>query len=172
MVTSLGVGRSLGRNLDEAMYTLDDPTLALILRFVGRGRAITFRDEEFLREQAAEIRRCLEGCPAEERQDRALQWVEEHAREQRERWAKDAVGEMFSNQRCPDCPLAGTDLGGSCEIHQQWLELLRRYVGDEIDSRTYVEDSLALLASHKERLKPRLRPARVVARVFGELPEG
>lgn len=135
------------------MYTLDDPMLALILRFVGRGRELTFRDDDFRQQQVAAIREHLEGCPAEERQARALAWVEDHAREQRDRWAQGVVDEMFSDERCPDCPLAGADLGESCEIHEQWLELLHRYVGDEIDSRTYVQDSLALLARHKERLK-------------------
>ena len=141
------------------MKSIDDPMLALILRFIGRSQEITFRDDEFLQDQLRAIGRHIEGFPPEERQARAFEWVEKHARDYRDRWAQGVVDEVFSGQRCPDCPLAGTDLAENCQIHERWLELLHRYIADEISTRTYTEDSLALLARHKEDL--RVNPTRV-----------
>jgi len=85
-----------------------------------------------------------------------LEWIERHARHYRDKWAQRVVDEVFSNQRCPDCPLAGADLAENCRIHERWLDLLRRYVADEISARAYAEDALALLAQHKEDLKVNL----------------
>lgn len=135
------------------MHTLDDPMLALILRFVGRSQEVTFRDDAFLREQLMEIREHIKGAPAEEQQARAFEWIEKHAREYRDQWVRGIVDEELSGQRCPDCPLARSDLADKCRIHEQWLELLRRYIGDEISARTYAEYALELLARHKENLK-------------------
>lgn len=135
------------------MYTLDDPMLALILRFVGRSQRINLRDDGFLREQREALREHLGGFPAEDRQARALEWVETHAREYRDRWALGAVDEMFSGQRCTDCPLAGPDDAENCKIHDRWLELLHQFVADEINTSTYIADSLALLGQHKKSLK-------------------
>jgi hypothetical protein len=139
------------------MNTIDDPLLALILRFVGRSQQVTFRDDEFLREQLKEIREHIRGAPPEEQQARAFEWIENHAREYRGQWAQGIVDERFSGERCSDCPLAGSELAGKCLIHEQWLELLRRYIADEISARAYAEHALALLARHKENLK--LSPA-------------
>ena len=135
------------------MYTLDDPMLALILRFVGRSETIAFCDEGFLREQQEALREHLAGVPGEDRRARALEWVETHAREYRDRWAHRVVDEVFSGERCQDCPLVGQDDAGNCRIHDQWLELFHRYLADEITTGTYVADSLAILARHKKSLK-------------------
>lgn len=143
------------------MYSLDDPTLALILRFIGREQAINFRDEVFLQEQMRAIREHLESFPPEERQARAFEWIETYASEYRDRWAQRVVDEMFFSQRCGDCPLAASGSTENCEIHDRWLDLLHRYIGNEISARTYTEDSLALLAEHKENL-------RVTPAVLGE----
>lgn len=135
------------------MYTLDDPMLALILRFVGRSQRITLRDDEFLQDQMEAIREHIAAFPPADRKARAMEWVEKHAREYRDRWAKAAVGEIFSGQQCPDCPLSETDAAESCQIHEAWLELLGRYVANELSTTAYVEDSLDLLARHKRALE-------------------
>ena len=137
------------------MYTLDDPLLALILRFVGRSQKVTLRDDEFLHDQVGAIREHVAAFPPEDRKARALEWIETHAREYRDRWAKATVGEIFSDQQCPDCPLAGTGSAENCQIHEAWLELLRRYVANDISTTAYVEDSLDLLARHKRNLEVR-----------------
>ena len=135
------------------MYTLDDPLLALILRFVGRSQKVTLRDDEFLHDQVGAIRKHIAAFPPEHRKSRALEWVERHAREYRARWAKATVGEIFSDQQCVDCPLAESGPAETCQIHQAWLELLRSYVANEISTKAYVEDSLDLLARHKRKLE-------------------
>ena len=135
------------------MYTLDDPLLALILRFVGRSQKVTLRDDEFLHDQVGAIREHVAAFPAEDRKARALEWVEKHAREYRDRWAKATVGEILSDQQCVDCPLAETGSAENCQIHKSWLGLLRSYVADEISTTAYVEDSLDLLARHKRSLE-------------------
>ena len=139
------------------MYTLDDPMLALLLRFVGRNQKISIHDDDFCQAQLAAIKEHTGQFPPGERRARALEWVEKYAREYRETWVKETVGDLFSCQRCPDCPLTETDVGGNCQIHDQWLELLQQYVTDEISSSIYVEHSLKLLARHKEDLKLKSR---------------
>ncbi len=138
------------------MYTIDDPMIALILRFVGRHQGITVSDHDFVRQQLAVIQEHLGRFPPEEQESRALEWVEEHAHGYRERWLKEVLGEMFSNRGCPDCPLSEIATPEHCQIHQQWLDLLRQYATDEINSRVYVQNSLRLLGRHKEDLKVKL----------------
>ena len=138
------------------MYTIDDPMLALILRFVGHSQEIDLRNHEFIQEELKTIREYIESFPPEEQDARAIEWVEKYAREYRESRVQEIVGEMFSSLRCPDCPLTEADSPGYCRIHEQWLGLLQRYRADEINSRAYVESSLELLAQHKEDLKMKL----------------
>ena len=145
------------------MYTLDDPMLALILRFVGRSQEITLGDDDFLQEQLKAIREHIRDSPPEDHQALALEWVENHARDYRDRWARAIVEELFAGERCGDCPLAGTDFVGTCQIHEEWLGLLQRYVADEISPSAYAESSLALLARHKEDLKVNPAPAQEMA---------
>ena len=135
------------------MYTPDDPTLALILRFIGRSPEISFRDDEFLREQSRAIRNHIAGFPAEERRARAFEWIEKHAEEYRDRWTRAILDGAFAGERCPDCPLKGTDLAENCQIHEAWLDLLHRYVAEKISARTYAESALELLARYKEQLR-------------------
>ena len=134
------------------MYTLDDPLLALLLRFVGSSQKASFRDHDFYQRQLAAIREHVGKYPPEERRARAMEWVEKYARKYREAWMKQIVDDV-SGQRCPDCPLAEIDADGNCQIHDLWLQLLQQYVAEEIDDRIYVESTLALLARHKEDLK-------------------
>lgn len=135
------------------MYIADDPTLALITRFVGEAQNLDLSDAEFLLEQIAAIEQYVAPFPAEERQARALEWIENHARHYRQQWQKQAAVGVLAHARCPDCPLDGGDRKTPCAIHDRWLELLRRYAATEISSREYVEDSLKLLSQYKDRLK-------------------
>ena len=135
------------------MYIADDPTLALITRFVGEAQNLNLSDAEFLLQQIAAIEQYVVLFPAEERQGRALEWIETHARHYRQQWQKQAAVGVLAHARCPDCPLDGGDRTTPCAIHGRWLELLRRYAATEISSREYVEDSLKLLSQYKDRLK-------------------
>ena len=135
------------------MYIADDPTLALITRFVGEAENLDLSAAEFLLQQIAAIEQYAALFPAEERQARALEWIEIYARHYRQQWQKQAVVGVLAHARCPDCPLDGGDRTIPCAIHDRWLELLRRYAATEISSREYVEDSLKLLGRYKDRLK-------------------
>ncbi len=138
------------------MYTIDDPMIALILRFVGHGKKVTVSDHDFIQVELKVIQEHLKKFPPEDQGSRAIEWIEEHARGYRERWLKEVLGETFSSQGCPDCPLSEIVSPEHCQIHQEWLELLQQYAADEINSRIYVESSLKLLARHKEDLKVEL----------------
>lgn len=142
------------------MYTINDPMFALILRFVGRGQKITFQNDKFIKKELKAIRAHIEKFPPEERELRALEWIEAHASEYRKSWEKETIGGELSRQRCPDCPLAVMDDSEHCEIHDEWLNLLQRYAADEISSREYVENTLRLIAQHKENLKIKLSAMR------------
>jgi len=147
------------------MYIVDDPALALIARFVGDASHPELSDTEFLRQQVAAIEAYVEGFPPQERELRALAWIEANAMKYRQQWQKRAAIDVLARARCPDCPLSGGDERTPCAIHARWLTLLRRYAASELSSREYVETSLALLTAHKDRLKvsqcrESLRPAR------------
>lgn len=149
------------------MYIADDPTLALITRFVGETDDLDLSDAEFLLQQIAAIEQYVVSFPAEERETRALEWIERHARHYRQQWQKQAAVGVLTHARCPDCPLTGGDRTTPCAIHARWLELLRRYATAEISSREYVEDSLKLLGQYKSQLKvSRTRQRRSVASVL------
>ena len=135
------------------MYIVDDPTLALITRFVGDSPNQECSDAEFFRQQLSAIEAHVERFPAAEREMRALAWIEANARQYRQQWQKQAAISSLASTRCPDCPIAGGDRHTPCAIHTHWLALLRRYAAGELSSNAYVEQSLALLATHKDRLK-------------------
>ena len=135
------------------MYIADDPTLALITRFVGEAHDLNLSDAEFLLQQIAAIEQYIGQFPDHERQARALEWIETYARRYRQQWQKQAAVGVLAQARCPDCPLDGGNRTTPCAIHDRWLELLRRYAATEISSREYVEDSLKLLSQYKDRLK-------------------
>ena len=135
------------------MYIADDPTLALITRFVGEAQNLDLSDAEFLFQQIAAIEQYVAPFPAEERQARALEWIETHARRYRQQWQKQAAVGVLAQARCPDCPLDGGSRTKPCAIHERWLELLRRYATTEMSSEEYVADSLHLLRRYKDRLK-------------------
>jgi hypothetical protein len=138
----------------DTPWVIDDPMLALITHFVCGERQLPLHlaEGEFIRDQIATIRAYVAQFPAEQRNMRALEWIEQHAEGYRQAWQKKAVYAQATQARCPDCPLAGED-AASCEIHQRWLALLNRYLASEVSSRGYVESTLSLLSEYKTRLK-------------------
>ena len=137
------------------MYIVDDPTLALITRFVGGAAASELSDELFFRQQLAAIEAYIDRFPVAEREARALAWIEANARQYRRQWQKQAAIDVLASSRCPDCPLSGGDRQTPCAIHRRWLTLLRRYASDQLSSQEYLEKSLALLTTYKDRLRVR-----------------
>jgi len=87
------------------MYIVDDPALALITRFVGDSSHSNLSDADFFRQQVAAIEEYVERFPPDERDMRALAWVEAHARQYRQEWQKQAAIDILAKKRCPDCPL-------------------------------------------------------------------
>ena len=142
------------------MFIADDPLLALILRFILDPDRSEVENEEFLRVQIKTLRKHLLQFPAEEQEARAMDWVVQHAAGYRRCWQRRAVSRQTWSLRCEDCPLRDrVDNAEHCEIHEQWLYLLRRYLTGEIRSREYVQHALALLQEQKDALARR----RVVA---------
>ena len=137
------------------MYIVDDPTLALIARFVGGAAASELSDELFFRQQLAAIEAYIDRFPVAEREAQALVWIEANARQYRRQWQKQAAIDVLASSRCPDCPLSGGDRLTPCAIHRRWLTLLHRYAGDQLSSQEYLEKSLALLTAYKDRLRVR-----------------
>jgi len=135
------------------MYIADDPTLALIARFLGDPLPQDRSEFDFLHQQMAAIEQHVAGYPPADRETQALAWIEANARRYRQQWQKHKAVDLLANARCTDCPLVDCGEGGPCTIHSRWLDLLQRYAADEISSRDYVEQSLALLRLHKDRLR-------------------
>jgi len=135
------------------MYIVDDPTLALIARFVGETHDVNVSDADFLFGQVAAIKRYVRQFPVAERQSRALQWIETYAQDYRQQWQKRLAIQALAQARCPDCPLAGGDRSAPCAVHERWLELLRRYAANEMSGQEYIEHALELLNAQKDRLK-------------------
>jgi hypothetical protein len=137
------------------MYIVDDPTLALIARFVGNATDPDLSDREFFHQQVAAIEAYVEGFPPAERELRALAWIEANARHYRQQWQKQTAAVALADVRCPDCPLSCGNQRTPCAIHARWLKLLRLYAASELSSTDYVKSSLALLTAHKDALKVR-----------------
>lgn len=135
------------------MSSIDDPMLALIMRFVGCNGEVRVSETEFLRLQAEAIRTYAGAFPKCERNERAVEWIAAHAEDYRERWSKCIQSIAAESSRCPDCPLVRRQGGAACEIHERWLAILDAYVHHRITSKDYVKTSLALLRKHKDRLK-------------------
>jgi len=135
------------------MFIVDDPMLALISSFVVETKCLDARDEEFLQQQIASMRKHVEQYPPRKQKKMALKWIETHALEYRREWQKKIVSEQVKNTMCLDCPLIENTTLSHCQIHDRWMSLLKRYLADEISSSEYVEKKLGLLEEHKERLK-------------------
>jgi hypothetical protein len=137
------------------MLIVDDPLLALILRFVVDTDEAGPTNEEFLRRQILTLRQYVAQFPEQEQGEKAMQWIERHAEGYRRSWQNRTVSQRTVHLRCADCPLTERGAAEHCEIHEQWLYLLRRYIAGQIRTRPYVEESLRLLREHKARLKRR-----------------
>jgi len=136
------------------MYIVDDPTLALITRFVGTPPNDAEQlDSEFFYRQIAAIQAYVDQFPEREREQRALQWIEANARNYRQAWQKRVAIDTLTHTLCADCPLACQREGKPCVIHSRWLALLQRYAANELSSHDYVAHSLELLNAHKAQLK-------------------
>ena len=135
------------------MSIIDDPTLAMIARFVGDASRLDPWDPEFLRVQLDAIGAYVRRFPAHERDARALEWIELNAERYRREWQMRAAVEVLARARCPDCPLSGGDEARPCTVHARWLALLQRYAADELTSHDYVEQTLELLRANKDLLK-------------------
>ena len=137
----------------EKTFIVDDPMLALIARFVCGGAQLHLSEGEFILDQIDTIQRYVAQFPTEQRNARAIEWIEKHAERYRQAWQKRAVYAQAVQTRCSDCPLAEGDLTAHCQIHHRWLDLLHRYMVGEVSSRRYVEDTLHLLTDYKTHLK-------------------
>jgi len=137
------------------MFIVDDPLLALILRFVADTDQSPEANEEFLRRQIKTLRQHLAKSPTHEHGARAMAWIEQHAERYRRDRQRHAVSRDTVYLRCDDCPLASRGAAEHCEIHEQWLYLLRQYTADQVSSRGYIESALDLLRHYKEDLKLR-----------------
>lgn len=131
--------------------------LALIARFVTDVEHLDVSDRDFLEEQVQSIGRYVDEYPEEQRQMRAMEWIEDHAEHYRVTWQRRVISDRVTRRRCADCPLIDQGATATCEIHARWSRLLEEYLGDQISSREYVEDTLSLLNEHKSRLKVSLR---------------
>lgn len=137
------------------VFIAEDPMLALIARFVGADRGVALSNEAFLRDQVAALQAYVGQFPGSEKQVRAIEWIENRAREYRKSWQRRHVTQRLKEQRCADCPLRDVQQIQHCEIHGRWAGLLNRYTADRITSREYVEEALLLLSEHKNELQQR-----------------
>ncbi len=137
------------------MLNLDDPLLALLLRFVTNTDQTPAANEEFLLEQIKTIKWYLTKFPSSEQEARVMKWIEQHAERYRTEWQRHDISSRTEHIRCEDCPLADQGAHEECEIHEQWLYLLRQYTTGKINSRSYVESCLDLLRCSKDELKLR-----------------
>ena len=135
------------------MFVVDDPMLALIVRFVAGDRDVDIRNDEFLQRQLKTILNYIGRFPEAEREARTLEWIQTNARRYRREWQRNAIASRLTDERCPDCPLIRDDEGSHCQIHERWLEILNEYANNAISSAQYVRDTLDLLEAHKARLK-------------------
>ena len=138
------------------MFIIDDPLMALILRFVSNSADKAQGDDEFMKRQIKAMKQHIARFPEEERTNRAMEWIGQHAAQYRRTWERNTIAGRTVHHRCPDCPLADLNASEQCEIHAQWLYLLHRYLNDEVTSRGYIEDALALLREVKEQQKLRV----------------
>lgn len=141
------------------MVDLDDPLLALILRFVVDTSPQGGSNEEFLDLQIQTLKKYLAHFPDEEQGARTMEWIEQQARRYREDWQRRRVSHRTLYLRCADCPLADRGVEEYCEIHEQWLYLLRRYTAGTSMAPEFVEGALRLLQVHKDQLKVRTATA-------------
>lgn len=137
------------------MFVVDDPLLALIIRFVASNPEVDVTAKGFLHRQLETMKQYLARYPEDEQDQRAVEWVARYAEEYRSQWQRRVVSEQKERQRCIDCPMNTLAQETHCPIHHQWRELLKRYARDEIGSAEYVREALQMLREHKQELKVR-----------------
>ena len=136
------------------MLIIDDPMLALIARFVAKDiDNLNVSDETFLQDQITEIRRHIERSPKTQQQQLALEWIKEYAEQYRHEWRRRTFSKAVFDKRCADCPLIHDSSSSVCIIHSKWVALLKEYVGYDIGSDEYIEETLNLLEQNKTNLK-------------------
>jgi len=135
------------------MINIEDPLLALIIRFVVEDDQLDCVSNEFIQRQIKTLEDYLTQFPIHEHERHTMYWVEQHAAEYRKQWEKKIVTHRISKWQCEDCPLLNEADANHCIIHQHWLSLLQQYSQDEISSAKYVESALTLLTEHKEQLR-------------------
>jgi hypothetical protein len=136
------------------MCIIDDPMLALIVRFVVKDiDNLNISDETFLQHQITEIRRHIEKSPKIQQQQLALEWIKKYAEQYRQEWRRRTFSKAVLDKRCADCPLIHGSSSSFCIIHSKWVELLKEYIADEIGSDEYIEETLNLLEQNKANLK-------------------
>jgi hypothetical protein len=143
---------------DNAMFIADDPLLVLIVRFVVDGNEPDASNDEFIRQQLRVLKEYVAGFPEQEQGAKALEWISKHAERYRRNWQRRTVSRRTSLTRCDDCPLNKLDASQHCEIHEQWLYLLQRYIAGDCSSKKYVKKALKMLKHHKKQLKHRGAP--------------
>lgn len=135
------------------MIPIEDPMLALLLRFVVNEEKLQHETEEFIQRQIRTLQEYLQQYPADEQDKRTLDWIEHHAAEYRKNWEMRLISKEASRFQCADCPLVKNEDSSHCAIHNQWLELLKKYGKDMINSTDYIKEALELLTQHKENLR-------------------
>ncbi len=135
------------------MFVVDDPMLALIVRFVTRDRELDNSDEEFLRRQVNAMKQYLARYPEQEQDEKAIEWIAEYAAQYR--MQRQAVTQQAGQVRCMDCPMNTLGEESYCQIHFHWLELLGRYTRNELNSTEYVKAALRMLRENKQELTVR-----------------
>ena len=135
------------------MFEIDDPMLALIIRFVVHQSDFSVSEKEFLQQQLDILQEHVSKFPADQQEAKAMEWIELYARNYRRNWERNIATDRMTHIQCHDCPLKGTGDESECAIHIKWLGLLESYCNEEVSTRLYVEHTLNLLQANKERLK-------------------
>jgi len=126
--------------------------LALIIRFVTSHSDIDSSNEAFIKHQFEILQNHVSQYPREERGQRAMEWITQHAENYRRDWQKKVVSQRASGKRCADCPILGYGENTVCVVHSRWLKLLKDYLAEQITSERYAEQALQLLRQHKSEL--------------------
>ena len=134
------------------MCVVDDPMLALILRFVLNHEQLDVSDEEFIQRQIESLKCHVAQFPEELQEAKAMEWIEQHAENYRRAWQRRVVSKTAVNKRCVDCPLIHLGSSQNCAVHDDWLALLNRYLSKELTSAEYIDNALTLLQEHKSEL--------------------
>ncbi len=135
------------------MIKIEDPLLALIIRFVVEDEQLDSVSNEFIQRQIKTLEDYLTQFPTDEHECHTMHWVQQHAAEYRKQWEKKVVTHRVSKWQCKDCPLLNEVDANHCIIHQNWLSLLQQFSRDDISTAKYVESALTLLTEHKEHLR-------------------